>query len=168
MKLFHGGVSGQKPGDILIPYPPHKVCGCPICEARSEGRVCRIWEYREWLAGFGDRGESILKMLEGANPMDPIDPPSEKSAVYVTSSVMYARWYAARSKGDLYEVEPIGDVERSDEDGFASWTCQSARIVRVIERKVKLTRKDRREILKKWKKVDANAKFAGRRTMAEV
>lgn len=66
----------------------------------------------------------------------------------------YARWYAARSQGDLYVVEPIGELLRSDDDHFPSWTCASARVVGVVERRVRLDRRDRREMLRLWKRAD--------------
>ena len=103
-----------------------------------------------------------MKSLEGVDPREPVDPPSGKEAVYITTDYAYARWYAARSQGSLYVVEPIGKFERSKEDPFPSWTCSSARVVRIVERRVLLTRKDRRAILRRWKAADAMADKRGK------
>ena len=162
MTYYHGGIAGKRAGDILIPSPPHEVDGCPICVARAAGRICRVGEYRAWAAQFGERARPIMEALAGADDMEPIDPPSAKSAVYISTHQIYARWYAARSQGDLYAVEPIGGVERSEEDPFPTWTCYRARVVRVIERRVTLTRKDRRKITKLWKRADAVAGRVGK------
>lgn len=153
--FFHGGVAGKRRGDVLIPSPPHKVCGCPICEARSDGRSMTVGEYRRWLARFGERARPVLNQLAGAADWEPIDPPRREQAVYVTTNRDYARWYAARSRGGLYLVEPIGPIVPSVEDRVPSWTCQSARIVRVVEPRVRLTRKDRRAMMRVWKAADA-------------
>lgn len=83
-----------------------------------------------------------------------IDPPSRREAVYMTTDIRYARWYAARSRGDLYRVQPVGRVERSEEDPFESYTAPAARIVEVIERRVVLRRRDRRELMRAWEKAD--------------
>lgn len=157
MTLYHGGIGGKRPGDVLVPSPPHVSDGCPICVARAEGRTCSVGEYRDWLRQFGERGKPILAQLADALDTDPIDPPSGRSAVYVTTSLPYARWYAARSQGDLYAVEPIGEVARSPEDPFPSWTCGSARVVAEVERRVRLRRHDRREMSRAWKAADRAA-----------
>jgi hypothetical protein len=83
-----------------------------------------------------------------------MDPPSGREAVYFTTDYQYARYYAAKSKGDLYEVEPIGPREASLEDPFPSWTSNTARVLRVLERRVFLVRSDRRALRRRWKKAD--------------
>jgi hypothetical protein len=96
-------------------------------------------------------------MLEDVDDAAPMDPPSQRDAVYVTESVDYALFYAARSSGDLYQVKPEGPVERSPEDHFPSGTTPSARIVAVLRRGVRLTRTERRRILARWKRADRKA-----------
>jgi len=155
VSYFHGGIAGKAPGDILVPAPPHVHDGCPICVARAAGRVCTVGEYRLWLSRMGPKARPILEGLEGVDASEAIDPPSARQAVYITNHMKYARWYAARSHGSLYVVEPIGIIERSDEDPFPSWTCASATVVSVVDKRVRLTRKDRREMLKLWKRADA-------------
>jgi len=157
MTLYHGGIAGKQPGDILVPSPPHVVCGCPVCAARAAGRVCTVGEFRLWAMGLGERGRPILEGLKDADPFDPVDPPTGRQAIYVTTSLPYARWYAARSQGALYTVEPIGEMQRSTEDHFPSWACQSARVLSVVERRVRLDRRDRREMLRLWKRADRRA-----------
>lgn len=153
--LYHGGLAGLRPGDLLRPAPPHVVDGCPVCVARAAGRVCTVGEFRAWLRGFDDaRAAAALRQLEHAEEWEPIDPPSQRQAVYVTTDLGYARWYASRSEGDLYRVEPVGEAQRSPEDHFDTWTCAEARVLGVVERRVRLSRRERRELLRRWKRAD--------------
>lgn len=156
-RYFHGGKAGLQPGDRIIVAPPHVEDGCPICVAREHGRVCTVGMYRVWLRQFGAKAAPVLAQLAGAADDEPMDPPSAKAAVYITSSVEYATWYAARSRGDLYEVGPIEPIEPSAEDHFSSWTCAAATVFRVLRRRVALTRTERRQILHKWRKADRRA-----------
>jgi len=151
---YHGGIGKMNVGDTLVPSAPHVVDGCPVCVARAAGRCVTVGEYREWIITQGPRALPVLKELDGAPADAMIDPPTAKRAVYFSTDLMYARWYAARSRGDLYEVRPIGAVERSQEDAFPTWTAGSAVVTRVLERKVRLTRADRREMTRRWKKMD--------------
>jgi hypothetical protein len=154
---YHGGKAGLDRGDVLLPAPPHVTDGCPICVARAEGRTMRVGEYRRWLRRLGPKAAPVLASLEGADDWEPIDPPSGREAVYVTTDVNYATWYAARSRGDLYRVQPIGDLAPSPEDHFPTWTVAEARVVEVVRRRVRLQRQERRALLRRWKKADAKA-----------
>jgi hypothetical protein len=87
-----------------------------VIVARRAGRNYTVGEYRAYLIGLGERGKPVLKVLEGQPDAVPVDPPSGRNAVYVTSECDYARWYAARSRGDLYQVVPDGPLEVSTED----------------------------------------------------
>lgn len=129
-RLWHGGVSGLRVGDILRPGHARKQHdGCPYCVARAKG---------ETVAG--------------------IDPPSAKQAVYITSDKEYARFYASLwGYGDLYVVEPIGPIEPSPEDHLPAWTCESARVVAVYQRAIQLTWTQRRALLRRWKVADEAA-----------
>jgi hypothetical protein len=119
-------------------------------------------EWREWMREMAvgapaHKRAMIAAALEDTADVPPwatMDPPSGKEAVYITTDLAYARWYAAKNSGDLYEVEPVGRRERSDEDPFPTWTVPSATIVRVIERGVRLVRSDRRALKRRWKKAD--------------
>lgn len=153
--LYHGGIHGLSVGDLLVPSPPHVTDGCPVCVARSEGRTLRVGEYRQWLVTLGDRAKPLLSMLADADDAEPMDPPSGREAVYLTSDRTYARWYAARSKGDLYRATPVGRLTRSTEDTFPTWTADSARVVEVVERNVRLQRAERRALLRAWIRADA-------------
>ena len=152
--LYHGGKAGLTVGDLLVPSPPHVFDGCPICVARSEGRALTVGEFRAHLATLGDRAAPILRLLADARDDEPVDPPSERDAVYVTTDREYARWYAARSRGDLYRVEPGSPLLATTEDHFPSFTVPQAKIVEVIERRVVLTRRDRRLLQRRWAKAD--------------
>lgn len=151
---FHGGKAGLVRGDMLIPSAPHIVDGCPICVARANGRAVTVGEYRVWLKGLGVRGEPILRQLADAPDSEVIDAPTGTPGVYITTDFEYARFYAARSEGDLYQVAPVGPIEKSDEDNFESFVVQSARIVKVLERRVRLTRRDRRHLSRRWEMAD--------------
>lgn len=154
MKLYHGGIPGKAPGDTLVPSPPHEVDGCPICVARAEGRGCTVGAYRLWLRAQGPKAAPILELLADAPAHEILDPPSGREAIYATTDRPYARWYAARSRGDLYEVRLLGEVERSTEDHFPTWHAPEAVVVRVVERRVRLTRKERRALMRRHKKAD--------------
>lgn len=164
--FYHGGVAGLRPGDLLLPSPPHASDGCPICVARAEGRTLTVGEFRRWLTAswrFARDArrpdvvrqiDAALDELRDAPDSAPMDPPSAERAVYVTASREYATWYAARSRGDLYEVAPVGGATPSTEDNFPTWTCEAARVVRVLRRGVVLVRRERREIARLWEKAD--------------
>jgi hypothetical protein len=157
--FYHGGKAGLQAGDRLVPSPPHVTDGCPICVARAAGVAVTVGEYRVWLQRQG-RSPGVLQMLQmldGVPDHLVIDAPSERQAVYVTSDRGYARFYAARSQGDLYRVEPVGELEPTDEDHFPSWTVGEAVVVEVIERRVRLTRRDRRQLMREWGKADRRA-----------
>jgi hypothetical protein len=159
--LYHGGIAGLKVGDVLRPSPPHIEDGCPVCRARAEGRTFIVGEFRAWLRPLGEAARSALQAVEGVPDSAPMDPPSAAKAVYITSDLSYARWYAARSRGDLYRVEPVGEMTRSAEDHFPSWTVPRARVIEVIERHVRLVRRDRRQLMREWSKADERAAAAG-------
>lgn len=157
MTYFHGGYAGLSVGDMLVPSAPHITDGCPICVARAQGRPLNVGEYRAWIKRFGALAEPVLRQLADAPDDVIIDAPSNQQVLYITTDREYARFYAARSKGDLYQVEPIGQPESTTEDHFPSYTVQLARVIKVLERGVMLTRKDRRHLTHKWEKADKAA-----------
>lgn len=139
MRLFHGGIPGLKPGDLITPHPPRIVDGCPICVARAAG------------------GNPVV---EGLGVVDPATQRPDR--VYVTADRDYGRFYASRwYRGDLYVVEPVGVLDASTEDRFPSWTCEAARVRSVYQRCVLLTPKQRRALLKRWTAADIAAEAVG-------
>lgn len=134
MRYFHGGIPDLKPGDLITPHPPRVVDGCPICVTRAAGQTVTV---------------------DGM----PVDPATARpDRVYITSDREYGRFYASRwYRGDLYVVEPVGDLEPSTEDRFPSWTCDAARVRSVYQRCVLLTPKQRRALLKRWTAADLAA-----------
>lgn len=126
-RLWHGGKPGLTPGQVLLPGHSRRIHeGCAFCAAREAGGT---------VAG--------------------IDPPSAKHAVYVTSDKEYARHYASLyGYGDLYTVEPVGERAVSDEDHFPTWACDSARVVAVYQRAVRLTWSQRRALYRRWEVAD--------------
>lgn len=157
MRYYHGGIAGLAPGAVLVPAPPHVDDDCPVCVARFNGRPFTVGEYRAWALSMGADGLRLLRMLEGAPSDALVDPPTKRAAVYLTTRLEYATWYAARSRGDLYRVEPIGDVEASTEDHFPTFVASSARVLEVLRRGVILRRAERRALEREWKKADARA-----------
>jgi hypothetical protein len=77
--------------------------------------------------------------------------------VFVTSSLTYATWYAARSRGDLYRVQTLGPLTASQADHFPTWTTPEAKVVEVIRRGVFLLRRDRRALSREWARADKAA-----------
>lgn len=124
--LYHGGGRGLRVGDEIVPTTGgrHRD-GCPICEARAAGNTVVV------------DGEAI----DGPN--------GHADRVYVTTSRLYARYYASLAGlGDLYRVEPIGELVRSDEDPLVeAYTCPRARVVAVVDRAVRMTMAEHRRLL---------------------
>lgn len=168
---YHGGIAGLDVGDVLSPSDPHVSDGCPICVARQRGVVCTVGAYRLWIvrqmhglpAHKAVTAQRLLDSLSGVPFDEPMDPPSKLRAVYLTTSLDYATFYAARSgHGDVYRVRPDGPTQRSVEDHFPTVTCERAVIVSVIRRGVELVRSERRKMERLWKKAD---KVAEERTL---
>jgi hypothetical protein len=133
-RYYHGGVSGLRVGDIIEPGHDRFVEGCHICETRKRGEV------------FTD---------DEGNPIDP--PTGRHDRVHLTTNREYARFYASMAVyGDLYRVEPVGDVEPSTEDpnDFSAVCVPAARVIAVYDRCVRLTPSQRKRIAKLWKKAD--------------
>ncbi|MEU0275977.1 hypothetical protein [Streptomyces sp. NPDC006307] len=128
VRYFHGGVPGLNPGDLLAPHRPNTVDGCPICAAKAAGE-------QPIVPGLGN-----------------VDPLTERpDRIYITTDREYARFYASKWwLGDLYAVEPMGEVEESTEDLFPTWCAQGAVVVSVVSRAVRLTGKQRRTLLRRW------------------
>lgn len=118
-RYWHGGRAGLKPGTILLGR----------AEAEIEGINLDQYDMQR---GYG---------LGVTSP----------HRVYFTSDREFARGFAARiqgrdtvtgivvEQGTLYEVEPLGDVERDpDFHGNVSWCAPQARILSVAERNVRL------------------------------
>lgn len=122
--LLHGGVPGIWVGGIVKPnMAEHRyVPGCQHCEAQAAG------------INLGDA-------------------PTPEGWVYASSDRAYARYYASRAVfGTLYRVRLEGDVERSEEDPpqFPTWRARRAVVVAVLEWKVLLTMKQRRDLFVRW------------------
>ncbi|WP_324787068.1 hypothetical protein [Streptomyces sp. H51] len=132
MRYFHGGVPGLKPGDLLTSHPPYVVAGCTVCRAGAQGQT----------ATMGD-GQAV-------------DPSTGRpDRVYITTDREYARFYASRYwYGDLYTVEPVGELELSAEDPWPTWCVPAARVVSVYTRAVQLTPHQRRTLMRRWAAAD--------------
>lgn len=126
--LYHGGISFLQVGDLIKPGHGRKShAGCPYCEARA-------------------RGEAHL----GIDPLA-----LHADQVYCTTDRLYAKHYASLwGRGDLYRVEPIGEMEPSTEDTMPSFHAPMLRVVAVIDRAVLLTPSERRRLYREWGKAD--------------
>lgn len=135
IRYWHGGIPGLRAGDLIVPSAPNYVDNCPICAAKK--------------AGIN-------------TPLDPLT--VHPDHVYVTSDREYARFYASKfPKGDLYRVEPIGELTESTEDRFPTWRVPSARVAGLVDRCVTLTDRQRTTLLNKWTAADREAVAASRR-----
>lgn len=133
-RLYHGGVPGLGVGDLIEPHEPKYHDGCAMCEAIR-------------------RGEH--------HPASPLT--GRPDRVYVCASSLYARHYSSKwILGDLYRVIPLGTVEVSGEDRFATWTCEAAKVVSVVERAVRMSDAQRRRLLRRWTVADRVAAGFGR------
>lgn len=129
MRLFHGGIPGLRVGDLIEPGHERKVHeGCAWCAARAD-----LPPEHDGLPGIPDR-------------------------VYLTPERIYARYYASLyGRGDLYQVEPVGELERSTEDNVETWTAPAARVLVAIDRAVLLTMGERRRLHRVWGQADTVA-----------
>jgi hypothetical protein len=129
--LYHGGVPGKQIGDLITPghSRDNRHPGCPICEARAKNEKT-------------------------------IDPASaHPDRVYVSSSKLYARYYASLyGRGDLYLVCPEGYVARSLEDSVESFVCEYARVLAVIDRGVLLRPSERLKVFIRLAKAEGVAR----------
>ncbi|WP_063752620.1 hypothetical protein [Streptomyces sp. NRRL S-350] len=139
-RYFHGGAAGLQVGDRLVPKPPliaHP--NCPECKARAAGVQIRLPDGRL------------------SEP-----PTGQPDKVYISTDKLYARYYASmRWLGDLYRVEPEGEVVRSTEDAFDTFICSAAVVVQVIDRAVRLTPKERRQLDRRWAALEVAARREG-------
>jgi hypothetical protein len=134
-RYFHGGIPDLKPGQLVTPHPPRVIDNCPICVARAAGEN---------------------PIVDGLGVVDPATQRPDR--VYITTDREYARFYASKYwRGDLYVVEPVGELEPSTEDRFPSWTCEAARVKTVYDRCVLLTDKQRRALYRRWTAADLAA-----------
>lgn len=113
---YHGGVRGLNPGDLILP-------------AGETGAVS--------IADVGAPDDEIALKVARVH---------RKDRVYLTTEPVIARVFASlavnsrrRYGGDVYRVEPIGDVEPDPDylsgDG-GSVQAPRARVVEVVERRV--------------------------------
>lgn len=129
--LFHGGMPDLRPDDLIEPgHARRHHDGCPWCEARAAGG-----------AHLG------------------IDGPSARAdRVYATTNRLYAKHYASLwGRGDLYRVEPVGELERSAEDSIESYHAAQLRVAAVLDRVVLLTWSERRRLAREWEAADRAA-----------
>lgn len=129
--LWHGGVPGLDMGDLIEPghSRDHNHPGCKWCAARAAGTATH-----DMTSARRDR-------------------------VYCTTHRLYAKFHASLyGHGDLYRVEAVGDVERSEEDKFPSFVAPALRVVVVFARDVLLSPGERTAIYVEWAKRDGVSK----------
>lgn len=79
----------------------------------------------------------------------------------MTPHRLYAKFYASLwGRGDLYRVEPIGELERSIEDTVETFMAPTVQVAAVLDRVVLLTDTERRRLIREWSVADA-AELAG-------
>lgn len=132
---FHGGAPGLRPGQLVIPSEPNFVDNCPICDAKKAGQQPTV---------------------PGLGVVDPLT--GHPDRIYITTDRDYARFYASKHpRGDLYTVEPVGELVPSDEDHFPTWHVEAARVRHIYDRYVQLTPAQRRSLLRRWTAADIAA-----------
>lgn len=118
---FHGGIPGFKAGDVLdaVPYRNRRA-SCGWCSAHAN-----------------------VLLSTGEAPGYGADEVCAH-ALYVTSSRLYAKARAAMwGYGDVYRVEPVGDlVQKTDPDLCLEWDVPAARVLAVYDRVVRLSRSE--------------------------
>ncbi len=132
-RLFHGGAPGLRAGDLI--RPGHSRQGrddCPLCVARAAG-----------------------------GPVSIDGPSLHADRVYLTTVRLYAAFYASLyGRGDLYRVEPVGEVERSTEDSIETYLAPAARVIAAVDRAVLLTWTERRRLFREWTAADREFFYA--------
>ena len=126
--LYHGGIPGKRIGDLIEPGHTRRTHdGCPWCAAR-------------------ETGDAFLG----------IDGPSgHEDRVYATTNRLYAKHYASLwGRGDLYRVEPVGELAASTEDSIETFTATALRVASIYERAVLLTMSERRRLAREWGSAD--------------
>lgn len=124
IRYFHGGAPGLRAGDLIAPRH----------DGDSDHLVdgCPTCDARR----SGEQAES-----------DNNDP----SRIYVTTSRSYATIYAAGyPDGAVYRVEPH-DPEPRLEDPEPSWSCTWATVLAVLDPLVRLTPKQTRSAIRKYR-----------------
>ncbi|WP_326646599.1 hypothetical protein OG884_18390 [Streptosporangium sp. NBC_01755] len=119
-------------GDLVVPGRPHFVDGCDVCDAHKAGQ---------------------------SHEVDPLTVHQDR--IYITTDREYARFYASKyPRGDLYTVDPVGELVPSQEDHFPTWHVAEARVHGVYDRYVQLTWKQRRTLMRRWERADREVWFA--------
>ncbi|MGB0972595.1 MAG: hypothetical protein ACPGVG_16795 [Mycobacterium sp.] len=133
-RLFHGGKSGLRVGDLIEPgYERQLHEGCPYCEARFKGEAVAT---------------SDGHLIDG--------PAQRPDRVYATTHRLYAKHYASLwGRGDLYRVTTDGLVEPSTEDSFDTVCAERLVVAGVLDRAVLLTWSERRRLWREWGEADA-------------
>ena len=101
---------------------------------------------RLWHGGPPGHKPGDLILATGAHRGD-------TGGVYVTEDRDYARQYAANVPlGDLYRVEPVDEfpIERAAGHSLPTYTAGAVRVVSVYDRAIRLTRSQRRALLRRW------------------
>lgn len=140
VRYWHGGMPGLRVGDLIEPGHERATRDdCPICDTRRVGTS-----------------------LVAGNAI--IDAPSaHRDRIYITTDRLYAKHYASLyGRGDLYRVEPIGDLLRSTEDSYETYAVTAARVVSVYDRAVLLTWSERRRLYREWGQADLDHAAAQR------
>lgn len=77
--------------------------------------------------------------------------------VFASRDRLYGKFYASKFvDGWLYLVEPVGEMEPSDNDpsAFGAFQADAFRVVRVSERAVRLTHGERASLYRRWRRSD--------------
>lgn len=82
----------------------------------------------------------------GLKPGDLLEPEPDSNSVYFTQNRLYAKFFASLGRGWLYLVEPIGDYGPASNDAMQACDAKSLRVIRVVEKAIRLTPNELRQI----------------------
>jgi dual specificity phosphatase 3 len=118
---YHGGTPGLHVGDILL--PPTLTGMTTMMDRTIDGT-------KDVGVSFEDR-EVVRQMFHR----------NENHRVFVTKDKMIAVMFAMRHPqvGDVYQVEPFGDLADITSFSFSQTTCDRARVVAVVMKRVTYT-----------------------------
>lgn len=146
-RYWHGGIPGLRVGELIEPGHERAIKdGCPICEGRVTTFI---------VPPFDEARKAGTAAIDA--------PSAHADRIYITTDRLYAKHYASLyGRGDLYRVEPIGDLLRSTEDSYETYAVTAARVVSVYDRAVLLTWSERRRLYREWGQADLDHAAAQR------
>jgi 8-oxo-dGTP diphosphatase len=114
--FYHGGRPGLQVGDMLLPPT--------ITGVRSN--TAKLLDGLEGKYGIDHEHLEAIQLRTHQR---------QNHCVFVTKELQIATWIASRhpQRGDVYQVEPLGNIVDTTHMSFSEATCDRARIVAVVK-----------------------------------